>query len=119
MAKLCDQIFIHAQEKARQLGMKKVAPEVLFLSLLEKGDGLLKGLLKLFDVDQRILRREILKLVSQGPKSPKTPVTLLIKEAERFAQQDKSPVNSIHLFLSFVKEGPEALKKIIRRKIHV
>ncbi|ANQ53161.1 Clp protease ClpX [Thermosipho affectus] len=116
------EVFVTAQEEAKELGHSYVGTEHLLLAILKLNDKRLRKILEGYGISYSKIRNEIISIVGMGMRgfimSPQmTPrakrVTEIAYEEAKDMGDDK--IRPFHLFLGILKEGEGIAVHILRK----
>ncbi|SHH37390.1 ATP-dependent Clp protease ATP-binding subunit [Thermosipho atlanticus] len=119
------EVFVNAQEEAKELGHSYVGTEHILLAILKLNDKKLKSILENYGINYSRIRNEIISIVGMGMRgfimSPQmTPrakrvIELAYEEAKKLGEEKIEPE---HLLLGILREG-EGIAVHILKKIGV
>ncbi|MDK2899504.1 MAG: ATP-dependent Clp protease ATP-binding subunit ClpC [Thermosipho sp. (in: thermotogales)] len=116
------EVFVMAQEEAKELGHSYVGTEHLLLAILKINDNKIKSILENYGITYTKIRNEVISIVGMGMRgfimSPQmTPrakrVTELAYEEAKSLGENK--IKPIHLFLGILREGEGIAVHILRK----
>lgn len=110
-----------ANQEAQRFNHEYISTEHILLGLLKEGSGIAANVLKNLDVDLRVIRHEVEKLVQSGPdmitmgKLPQTPrakkvIEYAMAEARNF---NHSYVGTEHILLGLLREKEGAASQVL------